>query len=473
MAIAMTGTPCRTVRRDKEARLASWIDRSIFYHIYPLGLLDAPKRDDWGDGLEHRLPGLQAWIPHLTGIGCNAVYLGPVFSSVSHGYDTTDFVEVDPRLGDREDLRGFVHACHEAGVHVIFDGVFNHVGRAFFAFRDVQEHGEASAYKEWFRDLQFGQESPAGDPFTYYAYEGNFDMPVLNLQHPDVRQHLFDAVRAWFSEYWADGIRFDAVEKLDKEFVREICAVARESNPDCWLMGEVLASDYREWTEPGLLDSCTNYEVAKGLPSAFNDRNLFEIAHSLNRQFGPEGIYRDRLLYSFVDNHDVTRVATTLARADEDLASLYTILYTMPGVPSIYYGSEWGVEGAKEGPNDDGMRAPMSLPDDPATVPRPWLPEHLAKLALVRQEHDAIRHGDYTELHVASEQFAFRRAFEGDIVVVAVNAWDEGVELDLEAGVEDGVELIDAIDGVTTVTAEGGRLHVPVGPNSARVLRRV
>jgi glycosidase len=450
--------------------LASWIDRAIFYHIYPLGLLDAPKRDDWGDGLEHRLQGLQPWIPHLVSIGCNAVYLGPVFSSVSHGYDTTDYVEVDPRLGDRDDLRGFVLACHEQGVHVILDGVFNHVGRAFFAFRDLQEHGEESAYRDWFVDVRFGQESPAGDPFSYYAYEGNFDMPTLNLQHPDVRQHLFEAVRTWFSEYWADGIRFDAVEKLDKEFLREICAVAREANPDCWLMGEVLASDYREWTEPGLLDSCTNYEAAKGLPSSFNDRNLFEIAHSLNRQFGPEGIYRDRLLYSFVDNHDVDRVASTLQRR-EDLASLYTILYTMPGVPSVYYGSEWGVEGVKDGINDEGMRAPMMIPEDPGTMPQPWLPEHLANLALIRQESDAIRHGDYAELHVAPEQFAYRRAFEGDVVIVAVNAWDADVELDLEAGLGDGTVLTDRLDETTTVTVDGGHVHVPLAPNSARVLR--
>jgi len=449
--------------------MASWIDRAIFYHLYPLGLLDAPKRDDWGDGLEHRLPGLQPWIPHLVSIGSNAVYLGPVFSSVSHGYDTTDYVEVDPRLGDREDLRGFVLASHEQGVHVIFDGVFNHVGRAFFAFRDLQEHGEESAYRDWFVDVQFGRQSPAGDPFTYYAYEGNFDMPTLNLQHPDVRQHLFDAVRTWFSEYWADGIRFDAVEKLDKEFLREICSVARGANPDCWLMGEVLSSDYREWTQPGLLDSCTNYEVAKGLPSSFNDRNLFEIAHSLKRQFGPEGIYRDRLLYSFMDNHDLNRVASTIQRP-EDLASLYTVLYTIPGVPSVYYGSEWGLEGVKDGASDDGLRAAMVLPEDIGTMPQPWLPDHLAKLALIRQESDAIRLGAYAELHVASEQFAFRRDVEGDIAVVVVNAWNDPKDVEFGIDLADGTTLVDRLDEATTVTVEAGRIRVGMSPNTTRIL---
>jgi glycosidase len=451
--------------------MPSWIDRAIFYHIYPLGLLDAPRRDDWGEGLEHRLWGLQPWIPHLKSIGCSAVYLGPVFSSVSHGYDTTSYTEVDPRLGDDEDLRGFVLACHEQDVHVIFDGVFNHVGRAFFAFKDLQEHGEESAYRDWFVDVRFGQESPAGDPFTYYAYEGNYDMPTLNLQHPDVRQHLFDAVRTWFGEYWADGIRFDAIEKLDKAFVREICAVARDTNPDCWLMGEVLSSDYREWVGPEMLDSCTNYEAAKGLPSSFNDRNLFEIAHSLNRQFGPEGIYRDALLYSFVDNHDVPRAASNLART-EDLASLYTILYTMPGVPSIYYGSEWGVEGVKDGDSDDGMRAPMVIPEDVGTMPQPWLPDHLGRLALIRQESDALRHGAYTEVFVASEQFAFRRDTVEDLAIVAVNASAVEVTLDLEVGLDDGTVLADRLDEATKVTAEGGHIQVSLAPNASRILRR-
>ena len=449
--------------------MASWIDRSIFYHIYPLGLLDAPKRDDWGDGLEHRLPGLAPWIPHLVSLGCNAVYLGPVFASVSHGYDTTDYYAVDPRLGDAKDLKAFVLACHEQDVHVILDGVFNHVGRAFFAFRDLQQHREDSAYCDWFVDVRFDQESPLGDPFTYYAYEGNFDMPRLNLSHPDVRQYLFDAVRMWFAEFWVDGIRFDAVEQLDQDFVRELCAVAREANPDCWLVGEVLASDYREWVQPDLLDSCTNYEAFKGLWSSLNDRNMHEIAWSLNRQFGPDGIYRDLTLYSFADNHDQNRVASLLQRK-EDLALLYALLYAMPGVPSLYYGSEWGIEGTKDGPNDDGLRPPMTIPDDPSTMPEPWLPEFLARLALVRQQHVAIRHGDYTELFVAPEQLAFRRKAEGDIAIVAVNAAGDPVTIEVEPGVEDGTTLTDRLDDTTSFTVEGGRVQIDLASNSARIL---
>ncbi len=449
--------------------MPSWIDRAIFYHIYPLGLLDAPRRDDGGEGLQHRLPGLQAWIPHLKDIGCNAVYLGPVFASVSHGYDTTDYTLVDPRLGDNDDLVAFVTACHDQDVRVILDGVFNHVGREFFAFRDVLEHGEDSGYRDWFINVDFGQESPTGDPFSYEAYEGNFDLPRLNLLNPDVRLYLYNAVRVWFGEFGADGIRFDAVEKLDREFLREVCAVARDADPDCWLMGEVLATDYRELVRPDLLDSCTNYEAFKGVWSSFNERNLFEIAHSLNRQAGPDGIYREMALYTFVDNHDQDRIASRLTH-HEDLASVYRLLFAIPGVPSIYYGSEWGITGAKEGADDSGMRPALALPDDPATMPEPWLPDQLAQLAAIRQDHDALRHGDYTELHIASEQFAFRRQAGEDVAIVAINASSDEVTVDVEAAVEGGVTLTDALDGAVHVTAEDGRWRIPLAPNSARIL---
>jgi glycosidase len=449
--------------------MASWIDGAIFYHIYPLGLLDAPKRDDWGDGLEHRLPGLLPWIAHLSSLGCNAVYLGPVFESVSHGYDTTDYFTVDPRLGDTDDLQAFVLACHEHNVHVVFDGVFNHVGRNFFAFRDLLEHGEESAYRDWFVDVRFGHQSPNGDPFTYYAYEGNFDMPRLNVQHPDVRQHLFDAVRMWFAEFWADGIRFDAVEQLDRDVVGEFCAVAREAKPDCWLVGEVLGSDYREWSGPGMLDSCMNYEAFKGLHSSFNDRNMHEIAWSLNRQFGPDGIYRDLTLYSFADNHDVNRVATLLRRG-EDLASLYTLLYTMPGLPSIYYGSEWGITGDKGQADDAALRPALAMPPPPEAVMQPWLLEFIARLAAIRQSSAAIRRGDYTELHVAGEQLAFKREADGEIAIIVVNAWEESTGVEFPAALDDGTVLTDALDPTASFTVEAGRIRIPVTPNSARIL---
>ncbi len=449
--------------------MTTWIDRAIFYHIYPLGLLDALEQPTPADAPAHRLPELVAWLPHITALGCTAIYLGPVFHSVSHGYDTTDYRQVDPRLGDNDDLVEFIARSREAGARVILDGVFNHVGREFFAFRDLQENGEASAYRDWFVDVDFEQQSPLGDPFSYYAYEGSFDLAKLNLANPEVRTYLFDTARIWFTEFGASGIRFDAVDVLDPDFVRDMCAACRETDPDCWLMGEVVFDSYERWLAPGMLDSVTNYEAYKGLWSSLNDRNLHEIAWSLNRQFGPEGVYRDCLLYSFADNHDVNRIASQLKRCG-DLPLLYTLLFTMPGVPSIYYGSEWGVTGRKKKANDSGMRAAISLNQIEANPPQPDLPAHVSRLAAIRQDSEAIRHGDYRQLHVASEQFAFQRTAARNVAITIVNASNEPVTLSLDVDLDDRIHLSDRLDEGGSFTIEGRTLTIDLSPSSSRIL---
>ncbi len=448
--------------------MPQWIDGAIFYHMYPLGLLDAPARNDMEEDIEHRLSALAEWGRHAATLGCNAVYLGPVFESTSHGYDTIDYTRVDRRLGDNQDLADLIASYHGQGLRVILDGVFNHVGREFHAFQDLLERGAESPFRDWFVNVDFSQRSPLGDPFSYYAYEGNFDLVKLNLHNADVREHLFDVARRWFREFDIDGIRFDAVDGIDHGFLKDFAAVCREANPDCWLMGEVVNGDYREWTEPGELDSCTNYEAFKGLYSSFNDRNLFEIAWSLNREFGPDGVYRHLRLYSFADNHDVNRVASLLHRA-EDLASLYAILFAMPGVPSIYYGSEWGISGDKGQANDVVLRPALNL-TDAAAAPHPWLAGFIAQLAEIRRASPALRYGDYRQLHVSPEQLAFQRLADDEVALVVVNAWDGTADVELAVDLVDGLCLVDGLDVATSVSVASGQLRVSVPPNSTRIL---
>ena len=448
--------------------MPTWIDDAVFYHIYPLGLLDA-LNSGAEEPQRHRLRSLHEWTDHIRELGCTALYLGPVFASATHGYDTTDYTRVDPRLGDNQDLAELIAHCHGAGIRVVLDGVFNHVGREFPAFRDVLDHGEASPFRDWFADLAFGQQSPLGDPFTYTAWAGNFELVKLNLANEEVRAHLFEAVRMWFAEFGIDGIRFDAADAIDPGFLREMAAVCREANPECWLMGEVVHGDYRAWAGPGMLDSCTNYECFKGLYSSFNDRNMHEIGWSLNRQFGPEGIYRDLRLYTFADNHDVDRVASLLVRTG-DLASLYTLLFTMPGVPSIYYGSEWGFRGEKHDGNDAPLRPALTGPLPEHDIPEPWLAPHIARLAEIRGGAPALRHGRYAQLHVSSEQLAFSRTADRDVAVIVVNAGEAAVSLDLTVAFPDGTVLIDGLDPTVSATVAAGLLTVSLVPGSARIL---
>ncbi|MGB3329321.1 MAG: alpha-amylase family glycosyl hydrolase [Thermomicrobiales bacterium] len=447
-----------------------WSRDAVFYHIYPLGLLDAPRQNTIGAPVEHRLPGLAAWSDHIRSLGANAVYLGPVFESASHGYDTLDYRRVDRRLGTNEDLKELVAHWHAQGIHVILDGVLNHVARDAAPFLDLRERLEESPYRTWFANVRFGQQSPVGDPFMYEGWSFQYELAKLNLKNPEVRTWLLDTVRFWFREFGIDGLRLDAADVMDKGFLRELAVVCREENPDCFLVGEVVHGDYTQWAGPGMLDSVTNYQAFKGLYSSLNDRNLFEIGHALNREFGPEGIYRDLRLYNFADNHDVDRVASLL-HDPADLFPLHAILFTMPGIPSIYYGSEWGYQGKKRDGWDDGPLRPalaMPVPDD--AKPMPELEAWIARLAAIRANSSALLDGDYTEAFVASEQIAYLRRAERQSALVAVNVSQGPASFRAEVDLPDGTTLVDALDPEVVLIAQDGTVHLDLPARTVRIL---
>ncbi len=447
--------------------MADWAFDSIFYHVYPLGLCGAPARNDFGLAPVERLDRLTGWLSHIRGLGCSGLYLGPVFESTAQGYDTADYWHLDRRLGTDETLRRFVAAAHAAGLRVVLDGVFNHVGRDFWAFRDVLAGGAGSAYRDWFAGLRFDGRSPYGDPFVYEGWHGHFDLVKLNLGNPAVREHLFGAVESWIRDFGIDGLRLDAADVIDLDFLRALASVCRRLDPDFWLFGEVVHGDYRRWANLQTLDSTTNYEAYKGLYSSLVDRNYFEIAYALNRQFGPGGMYADLPLYNFVDNHDQDRVASLLPER-RLLYPLYLLLFTMPGVPSIYYGSEWGLEGRRLPGDDSPVRPAMDPAAGAAAGCEPALASAISRLAGVRTGSVALRRGSYRQLHVAAEQLAFVRQIEGECIVVLLNAADRAVDVSVPAPL-DG-EWHDLLNG-DSVEAVGGQLRATVPPSWGRVLR--
>ena len=407
----------------------TWIQNAVIYHLFPLGSTGAPGRNDFASAPSDRLATLHDWLPYLSELGVTTLLLGPVLESGTHGYDTADLFQVDRRLGNSDDLKALLAACHENGLKVLLDAVFHHVGRDFWAFRDVQERGAASPYRDWFF-LDFSATSPAGDPFSYEGWSGHLDLVKLNTAHPAVREHLFEAARLWLNDFGADGLRLDAADALDRGFQRDLAGVCREVKPGCWLFGEVVRGDYREWAGSDKLNATTNYALYKGLYSSHNDRNYFELAHTLNRQFGDGGVYRDLRLYTFADNHDVPRVASSL-REPAHLYPLHILLLTMPGVPSLYYGSEWGVTGEKA-PTSDAPLRPALTPETVAGAGQhPDLYPVVQALIKLRRELPALSYGDYREQLVTSEQFAFTRTWQGEAVLVAVNAGRESVKLEL------------------------------------------
>lgn len=410
--------------------MSKWYEEAIFYHIYPLGLLGAPETHR-GEEDVHRLRELDAWIAHMKDMGFTAVYIGPLFESTSHGYDTKDYRKVDSRLGDNEDFRRFVSLCHDGGIRVVVDGVFNHTGREFFAFQDLQKNREQSPYRYWYQDVSFEGNTPMNDGFWYRAWHNCYELANLNLWNPDVKNYLLDVVRFWIDEFDIDGIRLDCADCLQFDFMKELRKATEEKKEDFWLMGEVIHGDYARWVNQETLHSVTNYELWKGLYSGHNDHNYFEIAHTIRRQFDANGgIYKGCRLYTFVDNHDVDRIVNKLNEKGF-LRSVYTLLYTLPGIPSVYYGSEWGVEGKKEWGGDKALRPSLDLEKLKEKPPAPELPELVRTLGRLHREEKALTDGVYRELLLTNRQYAFARILGEEAVIVAVNNDETGARLEI------------------------------------------
>jgi cyclomaltodextrinase / maltogenic alpha-amylase / neopullulanase len=446
-----------------------WSYDSIFYHIYPLGFCGAPERNDFNAAPVPRLEKLYTWLDHLQYLGITALYLGPLFESSAHGYDTADYYHVDRRLGTDETLAKLSAEIHRRGMRLVLDGVFNHTGRDFWAFRDVRQLREGSIYCGWFQGLNFSGRSPYGDPFSYDGWNGHYDLVKLNLSNPWVREHLFGAIAQWVCDYDIDGLRLDAADCLSAEFLGELASTCRRLKPDFWLVGEVIHGDYRKWANPTLLDSVTNYECYKGLYSSHVDHNYYEIAYALNRQFGEVGLYRQLPLYAFADNHDVNRAASSLEDG-RHLYPLYCLLMTMPGVPSIYYGSEWGIRGVRTPHSDRALRPCLELAQAAQNAPQPGLAQVISRLARIRRSNPALCRGSYRQLHVSHEQLAFLRQSENESAVVMVNAADQSVDIEMPVPLPDGTRLQDALDGGEKFQVQNGRLCIRLQPHWARIL---
>ena len=438
----------------------SWYNEAIFYHIYPLGLAGAPKQNEYAEPVL-RLNTLLPWIDHIKEIGCTALYIGPLFESVGHGYETTDYKKLDSRLGTNEDLTAFVKACHEKGIKVIFDGVFNHTGRDFFAFKDIQQNREHSKYLNWYCNVNFWGNNEYNDGFSYDNWGGYNLLVKLNQRNPEVQNYICDVIRFWVSEFDVDGIRLDAADVLDFDFMRALRRTAEEVKPDFWLMGEVIHGDYSRWVNGETLHSVTNYALHKALYSGHNDHNYFEIAHTVKYLQNMGNLD----LYNFVDNHDVERIYTKLSNKAH-FTPVHILLYTLPGVPSIYYGSEFGIEGRKECSSDDSLRPALNLDDYETALSDNPCTALIAALGAIRQHTPALSYGSYAELQLTNRQFAFARDLDGVRVVVTVNNDDNDAWMNLPAG--NAAEYVGTLIG-QRVSVEGGRINVCVGANSGEI----
>lgn len=406
-----------------------WYDEAVFYQIYPLGFCGAFS------GGREKIEKVSDWIGHMKKLNISAVYFSPLFESDYHGYDTKDFRNIDKRLGTNNDFKKLVKELHSNGIRVVIDGVFNHVGRNFFAFSDVREKKQDSKYCDWF-NLSFEGNSGYNDGFWYEGWEGHYNLVKLNLNNQEVSEYLLESVKFWIEEFDIDGLRLDVAYSLNHDFMRRLRAFTDRLKQDFFLFGEMIHGDYKTIANREMLHSATNYECYKGLYSSFNSMNMFEIAHSLNRQFGnePWALYRGMNLVNFADNHDVSRIASRLSQK-EHLPLIYGLLMTMPGIPCIYYASEWGAEGRKED-GDEALRLSYEEPEENGLF------RYISRLAEIHRKSRALCYGAFRNIQITNRQLIFERKTDDERIIIALNCDSNEYTAHFDAGCGRAEELI-------------------------------
>lgn len=442
----------------------------IFYHIYPFGFCNVPDHNNFQDQPVNRLENLYRWLEHMRSMGITALYLGPVFESTSHGYDTADWYRIDRRLGSNQDFQNFCRELKKQGIKLILDAVFHHTGRDFWAFRDVREKKQHSPYVDWFAGIDFSRQSPYNDGFSYEAWEGHYNLVKLNLKNQDLKKHILDAVLRWMDEFLIDGLRLDVAYALEGQFLEELALCTKSRKADFLLLGEVIHGDYRNWAQQGRLDSVTNYECFKSIYSSHKDINLFEITWSLQRQFGSTGMYRHIPLYNFLDNHDVNRITNLLGENTCYLYTSYLLLFTIPGIPSIYYGSEWGIRGMRSRSSDKALR-PAKEQILSGTAKEKDLPAIIKKLISIRKSSAALRYGSLQVLHNDHTLLIFSRNWNKETIIIIVNIENKTKNIDLQ-GYAAG-KYIDLLNTGEEIHYNGGSRKICIYPHWGRILKAV
>jgi len=425
-----------------------WAYESVFYQIYTLFACGAPFENDHIE--TKRLSKIDKFIPHIKSLGTKAILFNPIFESSTHGYDTINYRKIDCRLGTNADFAKLVKKCHKNGIKVVVDGVFNHVGRDFFAFEDVKKNKWNSQYKDWF-NINFDGNSSYNDGFYYEGWEGHFELVKLNLSNENVINYLLETVSFWIDEFDIDGIRLDVAYLLDRNFLKRLRTHTAGKKNDFFLMGEMIGGDYRQIVANDMCHSATNYECYKGLYSSMNSYNLFEITHSLMRQFGPEDwtLYKNMHLLSFVENHDVSRIYTSLENKNH-IKAVYALMFSMPGIPCIYYGGEAELPGDKK----DGD---MALRPDLGTIKNNEFTDYIKKLISIHNEKNAFYYGDFKSLFLNNKQCIWQRQ-TGDMRLVTIcNIEDAPCTIYYNLGKERATDLISEEE----ISFEGGKIDIP------------
>lgn len=444
-----------------------WVQDAIFYQIFPDRFANGDPANDpanvqpWGSPPTVRgfqggdLAGITQKLDYLSDLGVNALYLNPIFLAAStHRYDTTDYYRIDPKLGDLGDFHRLIAAAHARGMRVILDGVFNHCARGFFAFNDILENGADSPYLNWFhvKALPLRAYEP-GKARNYLAWWGIKSLPKLNTDTPAVRRYLLDVARYWI-EQGADGWRLDVPNEIDDDaFWAEFRQVVRTVNPSAYLIGEIWETIPR-WANDTHFDGLMNYPLRTAIQGYLSGQittpDFAARVEGLLRAYPRENVYG---MYNLIGSHDVERIITYFIGDTRKVMAAAAFQFGFPGAPAIYYGDEIGLPGGKD---PDCRRAfPWHAPESWNNDLRAWM----QKLTAARSGSAALRRGVYQPLLALDQPkaYAFARVYEGEVVIVALNASDSPAELRFPVGglgLAEGLALRSLLDSSSAAVTD-------------------
>ncbi|HPQ00347.1 MAG TPA: glycoside hydrolase family 13 protein [Termitinemataceae bacterium] len=349
-----------------------WVAHTVWYQIFPERFCNGNPANDpaqvkpWNRGpvTNHEwyggdLRGIIQKLDHIEKLGCNGIYLTPIFLSPSvHKYDTTDYLTVDPAFGTAEDLRELVQECHRRGIRIMLDAVFNHCGCEFGPWKDVMERGALSPYRDWFYIKEFPLFTEEKD--GHHRHRANFEtfafvtgMPKLNTTNPEVREYLLGVAEHYVREFDIDGWRLDVANEIDHAFWQEFRRRVKAIKPDLYIVGEVW-HDAMSWLRGDQYDAVMNYPLGMAISDFLLEKNWTKTARDFCQRLDhlwfsyPEPVMK--VAFNLLDSHDTDRLVTRMGSREKAKLAL-TLLFALPGSPCIYYGTEYALEGGGDPDN--------------------------------------------------------------------------------------------------------------------------
>lgn len=455
----------------------AWVKDAVFYQIFPERFANGdpsinPKdtlpwgeKPEWFNFFGGDLQGIMDHLDHLTDLGINAIYMTPIFkATTNHKYDTEDYMELDPHFGDKETLKKLITTCHDKGIRVMFDAVFNHSGKTFAPFVDVQEKGEQSKYKDWFHVRKFPLAVEDGIP-TYDTFDFEPLMPKLNTENPEVKEYLLNVARYWVEEFGIDGWRLDVADEVDHHFWREFRQTVKSINPDVYILGEIW-HESSPWLQGDQFDAVMNYPFKNAVTDFFveDTTDALTFAHAIGTQMSRYPRQVTEVSFNLLDSHDTAR-ALTLAKGNKDRLKLaVTFQMTYSGTPCIYYGDEFGMEGD----NDPDCRRCMVWDEKDQDLE---LFAFYQQLISLRKQYPALRQGTFTFLHAkeGNNGLIYERSDDKDTFVIAMNSSSEPVTVSIDVETSKWENMLDQ----TTVQVDNGRLEQELPAFAFQILRAV